>query len=93
MIQTFRGIELETASNANKIEHNKVSGNFDGIHLVGSDTNKVSHNDVFGNTASAIVLITGSDNNKVEHNKAHDNATWGITQDASNNNIYRHNKI
>ena len=93
VIQTFRGIELEAASNANKIEHNKVSGNFDGIHLVGSDANKVSHNDVFGNTASAVVLITGSDNNKVEHNKAHDNASWGITQDASNNNTYTHNKL
>jgi parallel beta-helix repeat protein len=93
VIQTFRGIEVETSSNDNKIEHNKVSNNFDGIHLVGSDANKIDHNDVFGNSASAIVLITGSDNNKVEHNKAHDNATWGITQDASNGNTYRHNKI
>ena len=93
VMQTFRGIELETSSNNNQVKHNKVSSNFDGIHLVGSDTNKIDHNDVFGNTASAIVLITGSDNNKVEHNKAHDNATWGITQDASNNNVYRHNKI
>src|SRR3954468_18051685 len=78
LTQTHRGIEVETSSNANKIEHDKVSGNFDGIHLVGSDANKIAHNDVFGNTASAIVLITGSDNNKVEHNKAHDNATWNI---------------
>jgi large repetitive protein len=93
VIQTFRGIEVQTSSNGNKISHNKVSANFDGIHLVGSDANKIDHNDVFGNTASAIVLITGSDNNKVEHNKAHDNATWGITQDASNGNIYKHNKI
>jgi parallel beta-helix repeat protein len=93
VIQTFRGIELETSSNDNHIGHNKVSNNFDGIHLVGSDANKVDHNDVFGNSASAIVLITGSDNNKVEHNGAHDNATWGITQDASNGNTYRHNKI
>ncbi len=93
VIHTFRGIELETSSNDNHVKHNKVSSNFDGIHLVGSDTNKIDHNDVFGNTASAIVLITGSDNNKVEHNRAHDNATWGITQDASNGNTYRHNKI
>jgi parallel beta-helix repeat protein len=93
VMQTFRGIELETSSNDNQVKHNKVSSNFDGIHLVASDANKIDHNDVFGNTASGIVLITGSDNNKVEHNKAHDNATWGITQDASNNNIYRHNKI
>jgi parallel beta-helix repeat protein len=93
VIQTFRGIEVQTSSNGNHISHNKVSANFDGIHLVGSDANKIDHNDVFGNTASAIVLITGSDGNKVEHNRAHDNATWGITQDASNGNTYRHNKI
>jgi parallel beta-helix repeat protein len=93
VIQTFRGIEVQASSNDNKISHNKVSANFDGIHLVGSDANKIDHNDVFANTASAIVLITGSDNNKVEHNQAHDNATWGITQDASNGNTYRHNKI
>lgn len=93
VIQTFRGIELETSSNENQVKHNKVSSNFDGIHLVGSDTNKIDHNDVFGNSASAIVLITGSENNKVEHNRAHDNATWGITQDFSNGNTYRHNKI
>jgi parallel beta-helix repeat protein len=91
--QTTRGIVLQTLSNDNKISHNKVSASFDGIHLTGSDANKVDHNDVFGNTASAIVLITGSDNNKVEHNRAHHNATWGITQDASNGNTYRHNKI
>lgn len=93
VIQTLRGIEVQTSSNDNKISHNKVSNNFDGIHLVGSDVNRIDHNDVFDNSASAIVLITGSDNNNVEHNKAHDNATWGITQDGSNGNTYRHNKI
>jgi parallel beta-helix repeat protein len=93
VIQTFRGIEVQTNSNDNKIEHNKVSSNFDGIHLVGSDTNKIDHNDVFGNTSSAIVLITGSDNNKVDHNRAHDNPAWGITQDTSNGNRYSHNKV
>jgi parallel beta-helix repeat protein len=93
VLQTTRGIVLQTLSNDNKIAHNKVSGNFDGIHLTGSDTNKIDHNDVFGNTASAIVLITGSDNNKVDHNRAHDNPSWGITQDASNGNSYKHNKV
>ncbi len=93
VLQTTRGIVLQTLSNANKISHNKVSGNFDGIHLTDSDTNKIDHNDVFGNTASAIVLITGSDNNKVDHNRAHDNPSWGITQDASNGNTYKHNKV
>jgi parallel beta-helix repeat protein len=91
--QTHRGIELQTASNGNRIEHNKVTANFDAIHLVGSDQNRVDHNDASANTASGIVLITGSDSNKVEHNTTSNNATWGITQDTSNNNVYRHNKI
>lgn len=70
-----------------------MTGNFDGIHLVGSDTNRIAYNNVFGNTASAIVLITGSDGNNVNHNKAHHNASWGITSDFSANNVYDHNRV
>jgi parallel beta-helix repeat protein len=91
--QTHRGIEIQAASNGNRIEHNKVTANFDAIHLVGSDSNRIDHNDASSNTASGIVLITGSDGNSVEHNTTHDNATWGITQDSSNDNSYRHNRI
>jgi parallel beta-helix repeat protein len=93
VLQTFRGIEVDAASDNNKIDHNSVTGNFDGIHLVGSDGNKIDHNDVFANTASAIVLITGSDNNRVEHNRAHDNPSWGITSDFTTGNVYAHNKV
>jgi parallel beta-helix repeat protein len=93
VMQTNIGIALRTLSNENKISHNKVSGNFDAIHLIASDTNKIDHNDVFGNTASGIVLITGSDNNRVDHNRAHHNPSWGITQDFSNGNTYKHNKV
>jgi len=89
---TGRGIGL-VSSNGNKISHNKVWSNFDGIHLNASDTNKIDHDEVFTNTASAIVLITGSDGNKVEHNKTHDNPSWGITSDDSVNNTYKHNKV
>ncbi|HEV8248539.1 MAG TPA: right-handed parallel beta-helix repeat-containing protein [Gaiellaceae bacterium] len=88
-----RGIQLQ-GSNGNRIEHNKVFNNFDGIHLIGSDANRIRHNDVYGNTASAIVLITGSDDNRVDHNFTHDNPSWGLTQDGnSNGNRYEHNHV
>jgi parallel beta-helix repeat protein len=90
--QTFRGIEVESSDHT-KVVHNRVTASFDGIHLVDSDTNRIGYNNVFGNTASAIVLITGSDGNKVAHNKAHDNASWGITSDFSESNVYDHNRV
>jgi parallel beta-helix repeat protein len=91
--ETFRGIELETASDANKIEHNRVWANFDAIHLVTSDGNRIKHNDASMNTASGIVLIVGSDNNRVEHNKTNDNASWGITYDGTAGNVVSKNKV
>jgi parallel beta-helix repeat protein len=88
-----RGIQLQNA-NANTVDHDKVFGNFDGIHLIASDSNTIDHNDVYSNTASAIVLIQGSDNNRVDHNKTHDNPSWGLTQDNnSNGNAYTHNQV
>src|SRR6266511_2666092 len=76
VLQTTRGIVLQTLSNANKISHNKVSGNFDGIHLTDSDTNKIDHNDVFDNRIG--IEFFNTDSSFLTKNKIKSNTLDGI---------------
>jgi parallel beta-helix repeat protein len=87
-----------------EVEHNRVTGNQDGIFVSDVSGLRFEHNDVSHNTADGILMLgdrvgdprTGTSltsGNRVEHNNASHDGRSGIDLFSVDHNTYAHNKV